>query len=71
MRARREFTRGLVRRLSTVGLVLCLQLNGYFFAQVRVPHRFGHAFNRQMLPVRAGDFLRSHVPPGFVTPGAT
>ena len=45
-------------------LVLCLFLNGFVFAQERVPHHFGHAFNAQMLPVRACAFLREKVPPG-------
>ncbi|HET9300862.1 MAG TPA: hypothetical protein VFO11_13015, partial [Candidatus Polarisedimenticolaceae bacterium] len=45
-------------------LVLCLFLNGFVFAQERVPHRFGHTFNAQMLPVRACAFLREKVPPG-------
>lgn len=50
--------------VAASGLVLCLFLNGFVFAQERVPHRFGHAFNAQMLPVRACAFLKEKVRPG-------
>ena len=50
--------------IAACALVLTLFLNGFVFAHERVPHRFGHAFNARMLPVRACAFLRERVPPG-------
>jgi len=46
-------------------LVLSLQIrSGWFYAQQRVPHRVGHAFNENFLPVRACAFLNARVPEG-------
>jgi len=46
-------------------LLLCLQIrSGWFYAQQRLPHRFGHAFNQSFLPVRACTFLNTGVPEG-------
>ena len=50
--------------IGAAALVVCLTWNGFFFAQERVPHHLGHAFNPQMLPVRACAFLRDRVPRG-------
>jgi len=50
--------------VAASALVLCLFVNGFIFAHERVPHRFGHAFNAQMLPVRACAFLKDKVPQG-------
>jgi hypothetical protein len=50
--------------VAASALTCCLFLNGFVFAQERVPHRFGHTFNAQMLPVRACAFLKEEVPPG-------
>jgi hypothetical protein len=46
-------------------LVLSLQIrSGWFYAQQRLPHRVGHAFNESFLPVRACAFLNARVPEG-------
>jgi hypothetical protein len=46
-------------------LVLCLQVHsGWYYAQQRLPHRVGHRFNQNFLPVRACAFLNAHVPEG-------
>jgi hypothetical protein len=46
-------------------LVLSLQIrSGWFYAQQRLPHRTGHAFNENFLPVRACAFLNARVPEG-------
>jgi hypothetical protein len=50
--------------VAACAFVLCLTLNNFFFTQAQVPHHMGHAFNAQMLPVRACTFLRERVPPG-------
>lgn len=39
-------------------------LSGYLYARERVPHRFGHGFNREILPVRACEFIASQLPRG-------
>jgi len=51
--------------VTAVCVVLCLQvLSGWYDAQQRLPHRVGHRFNENFLPVRACAFLSAHVPEG-------
>jgi hypothetical protein len=45
---------------AVLALVVCLQVaSGYWYGSRRAPHRLGHEFNDRVLPVRAGEFIRS------------
>ena len=51
--------------MVALSLVLALQIrSGWLYAQQRLPHRLGHGFNQNFLPVRACAFLNARVPEG-------
>ena len=61
----RRWAGAVAAAVIAVCLVLSLQIrSNWLYAQQRLPHRFGHAFNEHFLPVRACAFLNGRVPEG-------